>query len=1471
MKRKIGILFTILGFVIMAFVGVKPVVFASDENATVISSDDYRLQADYLDFYSVPTDQFSYSGNGGELTGNELSKAFDRNFSTSFKSAQDNNVSYTDPSTGETKQNFINYIDVTFSKKVTLNRLIYASENGMTRGYPTDLNLYCDNGSGLTLIKNYKTTETSNFVVFDFGQQIEMTKFRFEYVKVTTSHKYVVTAKEIIFLQPENDNFELYESMFSDYTQTTLNENLNTFEKICSFENNLKSNINYLKMQEKFERAKQVALKKVNFNPKREFSTNLAAQNVIHQYGDIAKYCRNDLQTSSFGTNRQVMGILSTPGQVVSVYVEAPSSDPLPKIRFSQHFGSWRSWLGGELQLKRGKNTFTTPNFKYTDYSIDVALGGSIYIVNPYTSAEQSENVKVYVEGGSLYPVLTAQTDEKVYVHELGEYAKLVNADPANVVNLTEIVTDHAIITLDATQAYNVYQNYSPLQAVQNWNKFMDELLEFGGITQNSSSPVFDERNLHANFNIRIVQPWAGAAAFAAVEHVGVYSSAQGMLLRASGFGWAIPHEIGHMLDNRNRTIGETTNNMYSKYNETAIEKLNTRGEFAKTTERLSSDLTYDKSDYFIDNRYNFLIWWYIECWQKGFWGNLENCYRGTYPKIKEFWAQYPDLKAKISDSKNISRTELQVFYASIATGVDMSYYFDRWGYSITYVKSDDSDIEDGETSAVKTDDPVFKIDTASSIFNDFMAKAKSAGYVNDSKQYKLWYQNNLAYHNTNKTPVYSDSTIVSIKCVSKSKDGYEILIDHNETENHLGYEILEGDETNGYKVIGFTYGTLFVDETKYAEGYNPSYKIVAVDNTFNTSSQSAAKQVGQSTDIVCEIDGVGYTTLTQAVADATSDGVIKLKKSFSSVNVVIDKSLTITLASDVVADIIISKIQSGDLFTIQSGVTLTITGTNDYRIILDGNGFSQGGGLFSIAGVVNASKLILQNNFSSAGGAIVMQGGSKGSTFVDCTIKDNRAVTGSAFYCDFANSNMIFENVTIENNTSSGDGIVASKGTLTLTNCIIKNNAAKNGIVKNYAGGILKVVGGEISRNTAEIGAGLHIDGNTNIKGAAILNNTSTLMATVYYKTNITVRSLTIENTKFTGNSSPKGSVLVIESGTLTLTDVTALYGELCLLGGKTNIKNDCKFSSNILVKNGAGVVLNSGLFSGVENCTFEVEDFAPNMQVLTFENYVPTSADLEQFKSANEKIGFILSGNSILAVAKSVQITIYINGQSKVFNYNYGDEISLDFDIPTTKYVYSIKDGGGVEWAKNGTILALKDEIFTVTLADKIKVKFVYSDTEKTEYHAPYSAFNLPAKSVGSSKIIGWKSSNAFHLSGESVLCASDTEFVAVYERLFKLTLKNNDLTVFEDYFEYGSLVDLTKLQLDNKPDFWKLNGVKSDDVITISGDMELTAAFLPPDDATKKPFPVISVVTASFVGVVVIVLLIMYLYHKRKNKNL
>lgn len=1451
MKKKLFVLLLLI-FGAFAILQVsKPLnIVAEDNLVDIVENSSELLTLDYLDFYSIPTSQFSYSNNGGELSGYELSKAFDRNFTTSFKSKIDNNVTYTNPETNEQIPNFLNYIEIDFSVPVTIDRLIYGSENNTTRGYPIELNLYYLNGAKFELINSYSSPATTSFVVFDFGKEITTTKFKFEYQKVVTNHKYVATAREIIFLQPECEEYYVYKNIFTDYSQTTLNESVNTFEKLCDFEEKLKNNINFSAISTKLNRAKMVAQNRIVYDKNREFSTNKNALNPIAQNGDIVSYCRNNLQFNAFGTNRQVLGILSTPNEVINVFVDAKSTDPLPKIRFSQHMGSWRSWLGGELQLKLGKNTFTTPNFKFSDYTIDVPLGGAIYLINPYSEQEQSDEVRVYIEGGLFYPVLTKNSDEKIYRNKLNEYAKKVEADPKNVVDLTEIVSDHAIATVKATKANELYKTNSPVKAIEGWNEYMDALLEFGGVTQDETNALFDKRNLYVNFNVRLVQPWPGAGAFAYTEHVGVYESWQQPLICGSGFGWGISHEIGHMMDNPNRTIGESTNNMYAKYNETALENLNSRGDFSKTTNALSSDLTYDSENFFVTNRLNFLVWWYIECWHKGYWAGLENCYRGVYPALKNFLATDESLKEKIN---TLSKTEKQVLYSSIVTGIDLSYYFDRWGYRVSTAESD----------------MVFKSSTASETFNEVMAKAVSGGFVDNIKKPKLWYQTNMAYHIENTTPEYDSDTIVSIASVSKTNGGYSIFINHTENKNHLGYEILQGDEIKGYKVIGFTYESSFLDTTEYPAGYNPSYKIIAVDNTFGTCSASVFKQVVENLDIVCKIADTGYTTLQEAINEALDNDVITLIKSFETTNIVISKNLTVKIDDNITEDIILSKIESGNFITILQNKIVSIVGNANSKIILNGNNFSQNGALLKVGGKVNVSYVIFRNSISTGDGAgIVMCANVKGSTFEHCQFIENRAKIGATYYCNESSSNAIFNNCIFSNCTSTFGGVIASKGTLTLNECEISNNYAGEGIIKNYAGGILYAKNCEVKNNTARIGAGYHLDGRTDITGGIVSNNeASEKSGGLYYGTSVAVRKVTIIGTTFSENKAPIGAEMFVVNGTVTFSNANVIgYGEIRLNGGVMNIDGESNVQGTFAISNSALLVANGKLFQNIENCKFCFVNYVANMIILKAENFNLIEADLSKIK-LSQQISVVLSENMFLAVPNRVSLTVLVEGQTKIFEYNYGEEVILNYTIEPTKYIEKYVDNSSNEFLSNYTFTITQNLSFTAIVKNKLIATFDYGDRIETIYFIPYEILNLPTQDVTNKKLIWWEIDEQYFEAGSTYFSATDCQFRAKYEELFKLVILNKENEIYLGYFEYDEIVDPRTLVDANKYDFYDENDVK---ISKISLSRDTTLKMLPThnDDKILKD-KLIYIISIVFVILLVLFVIIFYSNRKKKKK--
>lgn len=1226
MKRKfVYIISCLIISILVAWSCPSALVFASENH--IIADTDYRLNSDYLDFYAVGREHFDVTNNGGEITGNELDKAFDRNFSTSFKSKQDNNVNYIE--NDETKSNFINTITITFSKKVTLDRIIYGTEKGITRGYPTQLNLYYKNDGEFVLLKNFTTQSTTSFVLFEFDKT-EMSEFKFEYVEVEKAHKYQATAREILLLQPESKDYDIYQNLFTDYAETKLNSKINSYSKICEFENSLKNNINFSSQNEKIERAKSVAKKEIVFDQDFELSTKDKSQKQIKRYGDIASYCRNNLQMASFGTNRQSTGIWALAGDTVTVYVTAKDGDPLPKIRFSQHIGHWRSWLGGELSLSLGKNTFVVPNFYHDDYTQDAILGGPIYICNPYTTSEQSADVKVYIEGGKNYPVLTKDVSDKEFLVQLNSYVEKVNND--NYIDIAEIVTDHTILTLQVTEIAKLYANYSPQKAIENWNKYMDQLLEFGGITQDKNNPYFDEKNLHINCNIRVVQPWSGGWMYAAGEHIGIRTTAQTSAIYGSGLGWGITHEIGHSLDNPNRTVSETSNNMYSKFNETAIEQSNTRGEFSKTLATLSNDLKYNKNSYFLTTKYNYLVWWYIEAWQNGYWGKLENCYRGINPTLNSFLSNNPDAKDKLA---SLTPTELQVFYSSMVTGVDLSYYFERWGYTI---KNDETD-------------PVFARTSETDTFNQLMTSAIQQGFVDNSKEYKLWYQDCYQYHSTNKTPSYSAQTQVSIKNVAKTSTGYSILIDSQDCDNHLGYEIWVGDDDNGYNVIGFCYDSCFVDSSSYADGYTPKYKVVAVDNTFSNSSMSEAKTYEKSVTPVCKIGDTEYFSLADAIDGASDCDTIKLLTSINSVKIEIDKTLTITLDESVTDDITIFKVEMGSLFVINSGCTLKILATN-HKIILDGNNFFQNGALVEVLGTVNAQNIEFKNNLSRAnGGAIIIGNGSKNSSFANCVFSGNSAING-IIALENANSNVTLSNSNIFGNTAT-DGIIYNKGTITLNNCEIKSNFAHS-VVKNYDGGVMYVNDCVVQDNTAQN----HMD----IDGYTIISS-SEIGGEINFKTDVARRTLTINNSDISQINS--NGVLTIDNCTIkkiianktatiknsniksltTFAELSlenSLVANLTIKENETTIKNNCEIEY-IEIKQNSILVLDSGLFSNFSSCKFAL-DFDDKMQVMTAKNYQLTNDDVKKINLTNKNTNLQLEDNVVMAIYTAPQNTISI-----------------------------------------------------------------------------------------------------------------------------------------------------------------------------------------------------------------------------------
>lgn len=1157
-------------------------VYAENLDREVLNSNDERLESDYLDFYSIGVENFDYQNNGGELNGGNLSNAFDRDFSTYFKSAVDNSES------------FKNSIDITFNDNVEIDRIMYGSETvSIDRGYPVVFNVYkSEDGEDFDLIKSFSSNATSNIVIFNLGQVLNAKYIRLEYETVNNRHKYVATAREIIFLQPEiaGDIFESYAKLFLNYSQTLLSTNYNSLGKIETLKNDIQESLSYVnnEITKSFERAKNILNGLIKFDSSREFSTNPNSENVIEQYGNVTNYSRGTLKMSFFGTNRQVTGITAKEGEIITVYVEADKNQPLPELYFSQTENYYNGWLSNRTLLV-GKNSFVTPNLKNENYSREVVTGGALYLVNPYTADQQSQNIKIYIEGGESFPVFFMGDDESKYKQELSEYYSKLQADRENVFNITELVSNHIILTVTAQNAYDYYinKNYSPESALQGWDEYMKLLLEFGGVTFDKGNDLYNPIHEYLNTNIRIVQNYPGGAAYAFYEHVGIYTSWESTALIGSGFGWGYSHELGHMFDIPERQVGECSNNMWSKYYETAIAKLSVRGNFSQTLNALCGPEEKVTDTYFNSNRLNFLIWWYIETYHNGYWAELENCYRGFNKTLLKFLSEDPNYETKI---KGLNSTEKQVFYSSLIVGIDLSYYFERWGYNLV------------------SSQEIFKYNTASDTFRELMSDAVNKKYVNNKKQPKLWLQDKKQYNILQEIQklLYSGKEKVSINKVLKGTNSYSIILNEVDDERFLGYEILRSDKNGKFEAIGFTGNGVYYDSEEL--DYSPSYKARGYDRFFNTSALSSSKSYIESSKNVCKIEDVYFTTLSEAVKNAIEGDEIILLSSCTLTNLTIDKNLTIKVSDNSTKTIVLSRSESGDMITINSGISLTLKGNEKAHLVLDGNSFKQDGSLVFVKGILNSQYVDYKNNYSQtiSGGAIRVLTANKNliSTILDGEISKNHAQNGGAIDSDDANNVIIVKNVNFISNTAEDGSAIKNKGTITINECkFYDNTASANGCLYNYAGGILKLNDCQMSKNSAVNGGAIWIDGYTELSGGSLYNNKASVGGGIYYSSNVAVRKLIVKRVEIKNNTASKGEQIYSNGLGLEITS-SNINGKISLVGGNCLISDDCDIFSDIELGD-VNLILKNDFFKNIENCILDVVDATLNKVVFKAEGF--------------------------------------------------------------------------------------------------------------------------------------------------------------------------------------------------------------------------------------------------------------------------
>ena len=776
----------------------------------------------YILSYKISNDIMSFESNGGSKNNHNLSFAFDGDFDTYWESLEYQNDS------------FLNDIQITFSKTVIIDRMIYKAPSFPAvkgYGYPIELKIYyklrnpdgilSNDESGFLLIDDIISERTENKILISFDQEIICDQIKLEWAQIetTVSLNLFSLASEIIFLIPENKYinqllFDIFQP--NDYNYFNIKSEYNNINTIEEIETKIEHYIDISQNLKNFiKRIKNIINGEFEYNPRREFTTNQTAEiNIINQHGDVKYYTNNILKMSRGGTNRQPTGIYAFSKELIIIYVESNYDDPLPSIRFSQYIGKSSNWLSAPIKIKKGINYIKVPEFDIKDIEVKIKSGGPIYIENPFTLNEQSENIKIYFEGGILFPYFRLNDDEYIFKKILNDYIIQYNKNLNNLYNIIELFSENIMITWNATDAYKVYveQGESPQENLLNWDKVVRKLLIFDGIQFEENQPYYDIKNQFINFHIRYSTPSQnGIAGYASDEHIGIFLKTDFyyyIFVSYIEIGKTLAHEIGHMIDVKSREIAEKTNMVLEEFAVQILYKhIYNRNQFEVIYEYLAPDNIENLSrrcfnickGFFVNvGKYTYahFVWWDIENFNPGYWGKLNNLYRYN-----------------ISLVNGMNKNEIMVYFSSLILGFDIGYYFERFGLAL----SNDIPFNNSETSKK---------------YKEVIEKAIDEGKIgNKTIIKKFWYSDNNQYNFSliNGKDCYKHKDKYNIKIINITKDNstgyYNISLPFIDCKSHLGFEIIEKEI-----VIGFTNKLYYIDKIKYPENYIPRYKIAAYD-----------------------------------------------------------------------------------------------------------------------------------------------------------------------------------------------------------------------------------------------------------------------------------------------------------------------------------------------------------------------------------------------------------------------------------------------------------------------------------------------------------------------------------------------------------------------------------------------------------------------------------------------------------------
>lgn len=501
----------------------------------------------------------SITNNGGKYGGSTIDKAIDGKLNTHWETGRPNNLQ------------FENEVIFKLNKVEKLNRIVYAArqDGAKGKGFAQEIEIYKSStevGDDFELVSTGSYNKSTGDLVEIKFNPTEFKRIKFKFKKANQDW---ASAAEFMFYK-EDSVADKMKNLFTNGLMMKLKDEFNSIEAVNKLEEGIKNH----PLKENYEKdvklAKDILTNKDLFKDSRIVTGEQRGK----YESETSKRSINGAAYASF----ESFGKYVTPGEKITVYVDADPKGVLPRLCFGQvgrDKNDWRRWTN----LKVGKNEITAPK------GINPS---ALYLVNDATPKDQAYAPKVRIEGGTKFPTyFHGETDPEKFVEELKEYASKIDYNDKNfengnpeskVYNIAELVSKNVVLTTSAkgalvglTQADK--KGYTVKDTMDGWEQMYETFQKFLGFEKNAS----EEK--HSYFPNKFIgrvfegvplgfadHGYAGFAGYNSKERTGGFYNLIVMPPQKPGNdNWAYTHEFGHIFNTKHMVDGEVTNNLFAQ------------------------------------------------------------------------------------------------------------------------------------------------------------------------------------------------------------------------------------------------------------------------------------------------------------------------------------------------------------------------------------------------------------------------------------------------------------------------------------------------------------------------------------------------------------------------------------------------------------------------------------------------------------------------------------------------------------------------------------------------------------------------------------------------------------------------------------------------------------------------------------------------------------------------------------------